>query len=89
MRKRAQEHGGPGGAEPAPDADFHGLHEFIRFVNCARSVCVWMLELEVSASNERGRSVYQRWGFTPAEITLAATIDELVERLPVPRSPAE
>jgi len=48
-----------------------------------------MLELEVSASNERGRSVYQRWGFTPAEITLAATIDELVERLPVPRSPAE
>jgi len=40
-----------------------------------------MLELEVLASNERARSVYERWGFAPAEITLAADIDTLVERL--------
>ncbi len=40
-----------------------------------------MLELEVLASNERARSVYERWGFAPAELTLAADIDTLVERL--------
>jgi hypothetical protein len=40
-----------------------------------------MLEFEVLASNERARSVYERWGFAPAEITLAADIDTLVERL--------
>jgi len=40
-----------------------------------------MLELEVVASNERARSVCERWGFEPAEITLAADIDTLVERL--------
>jgi GNAT superfamily N-acetyltransferase len=40
-----------------------------------------MLELEVLASNERARSVYERWGFAPAEITLAADTDTLVERL--------
>jgi ribosomal protein S18 acetylase RimI-like enzyme len=38
-----------------------------------------MLELEVLASNERARSVYDRWGFEPAELTLAANIDTLVE----------
>ncbi len=47
-----------------------------------------MLELEVLASNERARSVYERWGFAPAEITLAADIDTLVERLRSPRSAA-
>jgi hypothetical protein len=40
-----------------------------------------MLELEVPALNERARSLYERWGFAPAEITLAANIDTLVERL--------
>ena len=40
-----------------------------------------MLELEVLASNERARSVYERWGFAPAEITLAVPIDTLVARL--------
>src|SRR6266487_6936957 len=47
-----------------------------------------MLELEVLASDERARSVYERWGFEPAEITLAADIDTLVERLRSPRSAA-
>ena len=41
------------------------------------------LELEVLASNERARSVYERWGFVPGEMTLAAQIGTLVERLPV------
>jgi hypothetical protein len=40
-----------------------------------------MLELEVLASNGPARSVYERWGFAPAGITLAADIDTLVERL--------
>jgi ribosomal protein S18 acetylase RimI-like enzyme len=48
-----------------------------------------MLELEVLSSNERARSVYERWGFEPAELTLAATIDTLVERLVVAHYDAE
>jgi ribosomal protein S18 acetylase RimI-like enzyme len=40
-----------------------------------------VLELEVLASNERARSVYERWGFEPAEVTLATNIGTLVERL--------
>ena len=46
-----------------------------------------VLELDVLASNESARSVYERWGFTPVELTLAATVDTLVDRLggPTPR----
>jgi GNAT superfamily N-acetyltransferase len=40
-----------------------------------------VLELEVLASNRGARAVYERWGFSPAELTLAARVDELVERL--------
>jgi ribosomal protein S18 acetylase RimI-like enzyme len=40
-----------------------------------------MLELEVLQSNERARAVYDRWGFSPVELTLAAPIDALVRRL--------
>jgi ribosomal protein S18 acetylase RimI-like enzyme len=40
-----------------------------------------MLELEVLQSNERARAVYERWGFSPVELTLAAPIDALVRRL--------
>ena len=40
-----------------------------------------MLELEVHASNERARSVYEHWGFAPVELTLATQIETLVERL--------
>ncbi len=43
-----------------------------------------VLELDVLASNERARSVYDRWGFTPVELTLAATVDTLVDRLEGP-----
>ena len=48
-----------------------------------------MLELEVLASNGRARSVYERWGFEPAELTLAAKIDTLVERLAVAQQDSE
>jgi GNAT superfamily N-acetyltransferase len=40
-----------------------------------------VLELEVLESNERARAVYERWGFSPVELTLAAPIDALVRRL--------
>ena len=40
-----------------------------------------VLELDVLASNERARAVYERWGFSPVELTLAAPIDALVRRL--------
>ena len=40
-----------------------------------------MLELEVVASNGAARAVYERWGFAPVELTLAAPLDALVERL--------
>lgn len=40
-----------------------------------------VLELEVLQSNERARAVYERWGFSPVELTLAAPIDTLVRRL--------
>jgi ribosomal protein S18 acetylase RimI-like enzyme len=40
-----------------------------------------MLELSVLASNEEARAVYERWGFSPVELTLAAPIDRIVERI--------
>jgi ribosomal protein S18 acetylase RimI-like enzyme len=40
-----------------------------------------VLELEVLQSNERARAVYEHWGFSPVESTLAAPIDALVRRL--------
>jgi ribosomal protein S18 acetylase RimI-like enzyme len=43
-----------------------------------------MVELEVLASNGSARAVYERWGFEPVELTLAAPIDSLVARLAAP-----
>lgn len=40
-----------------------------------------VLELEVLAANEAARSVYERWGFRPVEVTLAAPIDALADAL--------
>jgi len=40
-----------------------------------------MLELEVLASNEGARAAYERWGFAPVEVTLAAPLDVLEQRL--------
>jgi len=44
-----------------------------------------MLELEVLAANEAAQAVYERWGFAPVELTLAAPLDTLAERV-VPRA---
>ncbi|MEK6275676.1 MAG: hypothetical protein AABM30_10100 [Actinomycetota bacterium] len=40
-----------------------------------------VLELDVLASNDGARAVYERWGFSSIELTLAAPIDALVARL--------
>ena len=40
-----------------------------------------VLELEVVASNAGARAVYERWGFAPLELTLAAPLDRLEQRL--------
>jgi ribosomal protein S18 acetylase RimI-like enzyme len=40
-----------------------------------------VLELEVRQSNERAHGIYERWGFSPVELTLAAPIDALLRRL--------
>jgi ribosomal protein S18 acetylase RimI-like enzyme len=40
-----------------------------------------MLELEVLASNEEARSIYERWGLKPVELTLGAPLAQLEQRL--------
>ncbi|HEY5694383.1 MAG TPA: GNAT family N-acetyltransferase [Gaiellaceae bacterium] len=40
-----------------------------------------MLELEVLASNAEARAIYERWGFKPVELTLAASLTQLGQRL--------
>jgi GNAT superfamily N-acetyltransferase len=42
---------------------------------------VEMLELEVLASNAEARTIYERWGFKPIELTLAAPVAQLEQRL--------
>jgi GNAT superfamily N-acetyltransferase len=42
---------------------------------------VEMLELEVLASNAEARAIYERWGFKPIELTLAAPVAQLEQRL--------
>lgn len=46
-----------------------------------RAQGIEILELEVLATNGNARGVYERWGFAPVELTLAAPVDSLVERL--------
>lgn len=40
-----------------------------------------MVELEVLASNTEARSIYDRWGFKPVELTLGASVAQLEQRL--------
>jgi ribosomal protein S18 acetylase RimI-like enzyme len=42
---------------------------------------VEMLELEVLASNVEARAIYERWGLKPVELTLAAPVAQLEQRL--------
>jgi ribosomal protein S18 acetylase RimI-like enzyme len=46
-----------------------------------RSEGAEVLELEVLASNEVARALYERWGFAPVELTLAARLDGLEQQL--------
>jgi hypothetical protein len=46
-----------------------------------------MLELDVLASNADARAVYERWGFSPVELTLAAPVDALAARLAAEQGP--
>jgi ribosomal protein S18 acetylase RimI-like enzyme len=48
---------------------------------------VEMLELEVLASNDAARAVYERWGLHPVELTLGVRVDELAARLEPPAGP--
>ena len=66
-----------------PEARGRGIaHELVREVaEQLRARGIEMLELEVLASNGDARAVYERWGFAPVELTLAAPVDALVERL--------
>ena len=66
-----------------PKARRKGIaHELVREVaEQLRARGVEMLELEVLASNGDARAVYERWGFAPVELTLAAPVEALVERL--------
>ena len=66
-----------------PDARARGLaRELVGAVASAlRSRGAEVLELEVLASNSHARAIYERWGFTTAELTLAAPIDSLAARL--------
>ena len=42
---------------------------------------VEVLELDVLASNESARAIYERWGFAPVQLNLAAPLDGLEQRL--------
>jgi ribosomal protein S18 acetylase RimI-like enzyme len=42
---------------------------------------VEVLELDVLATNDAARAIYERWGFTPVQLNLAAPLSELELRL--------
>ena len=46
-----------------------------------------MLELEVLASNTEAQAIYERWGLKPVELTLAAPLAQLEQRLAPPDGP--
>jgi len=46
-----------------------------------------VLELEVLASNDEARGIYERWGLKPVELTLWAPLAELEQRLAPPEGP--
>jgi GNAT superfamily N-acetyltransferase len=66
-----------------PKARGKGIaHELVREVaEQLQARGIEMLELEVLASNGDARAVYERWGFAPVELTLAAPVQAVVERL--------
>jgi len=66
-----------------PNARGNGLSsELVREVIARlRAEGVEVLELDVLAANEAARAIYERWGFAPVQLNLAAPIDALEQRL--------
>ena len=66
-----------------PDARRGGVGaELVReAVTLLREAGAEVLELEVLASNVEARSIYERWGLKPVELTLGAPLAELEQRL--------
>jgi ribosomal protein S18 acetylase RimI-like enzyme len=48
---------------------------------------VEVLELDVLATNEEARAIYERWGFTPVQLNLGAPLAALEQRLVRPSGP--
>ena len=56
--------------------------ELVReFVAQASAAGAEMIELDVLASNAEARAIYERWGFKPIELKLAAPVAQLEQRL--------
>ncbi|HEY5059845.1 MAG TPA: GNAT family N-acetyltransferase [Gaiellaceae bacterium] len=56
--------------------------ELVRETSAAlRALGAEVLELDVLTANEPARAVYERWGFAPVELKLAAPLDLLEQRL--------
>ena len=53
-----------------------------------RAEGVEVLELDVLESNEVARAIYERWGFAPVQLNLAAPVDALEQRLVRPLGPS-
>jgi len=72
-----------------PEARGNGIaSELVRAVaSRLREIGLDTLELEVLASNAAAQRVYERWGFAPVELTLAAPLDALEQRLAAPSGP--
>jgi putative acetyltransferase len=66
-----------------PEARGAGLaRELMReFVAQAGAGGAEMVELDVLASNAEARTIYERWGFKPIELTLGAPVAQLDQRL--------
>ncbi len=66
-----------------PGARGNGLSsELVRgVIERLRAEGVEVLELDVLATNEAARAIYERWGFTPVQLNLGAPIDALERRL--------
>ena len=74
-----------------PAARGNGLgRDLVReVVERLRAEGVEVLELDVLATNETARAIYERWGFTPVQLNLGAPIDTLGQRLaPHPTGPS-
>jgi hypothetical protein len=54
------------------------MHEFVAQAGAAGAE---VIELDVLASNAEARTVYERWGFKPIELTLGAPVAQLEQRL--------